>query len=106
MASLAEIEEFARRVSAEFRPERIILFGSFAYGQPTGDSDVDLLVVMPHVGPPWRTATEIRGRVRPTFPLDLLVRSREELARRIEMGDCFLREIAEKGRVVYEASHG
>ena len=106
MASLSDIQAFADRVAAEFHPDRIILFGSSAYGRPTPDSDVDLLVVMPHQGPPWRTATEIRGRVRPAFPLDLLVRSREELAQRIEMGDCFLREVAEKGRVLYEAPDG
>jgi predicted nucleotidyltransferase len=103
VVSLADIQEFARRVAEAFHPERIILFGSYAAGAPGADSDVDLLVVMPHEGKPWRKATEIRGRARPPFPLDLLVRSPEELRARLAMGDCFLQEICDKGRVLYEA---
>lgn len=103
MISMKDIQAFANNVAAKFRPERVVLFGSYGYGRPTADSDVDILVVMPHDGKPWRKATEIRQAVRPSFPMDLLVRSGEELARRIEMGDCFLREVVQKGRVLYEA---
>jgi predicted nucleotidyltransferase len=44
MVTLAEIEEFAQRIAREYKPERIILFGSYAYGTPNEHSDVDLLV--------------------------------------------------------------
>jgi len=104
MILMSDIRSFARRVAEVFRPERIILFGSYAYGNPLPDSDVDLLVVIPYQGKPWRKASEIRGSVRPTFPLDLLVRAPSELDARIAMGDCFLREITERGMVLYEAT--
>ncbi len=103
MATLREIKDFSRRVADEFRPDRILLFGSHAHGRATKDSDVDLLVVMKHEGKSWRTATEIRRRVHPPFPLDLLVRTPEQLQQRLAMGDCFLKEITEKGMVLYEA---
>jgi predicted nucleotidyltransferase len=103
MTDAASIQAFASRIAERFRPDRIVLFGSHATGKANADSDVDLLVVMPHDGKPWRRATEIRGAVRPGFPVDLLVRSSEELEARIAMGDCFLREIVTTGQVLYEA---
>jgi predicted nucleotidyltransferase len=105
MASLAEIERYAERIAREFRPERIILFGSHALGAAREDSDVDLLVVMPHAGKSWDQAAEIRSRVRPNFPLDLLVRSPEKVDERIELGDPLFIEIATTGRVLHEANH-
>ncbi|HEV2718595.1 MAG TPA: nucleotidyltransferase domain-containing protein [Thermoanaerobaculia bacterium] len=103
MASLAEIERYAERIAREFRPERIVLFGSHALGAAREDSDVDLLVVMPHRGKSWDQAAEIRSRLRPTFPLDLLVRSPETLHERLELGDPLFVEIATTGRVLHEA---
>ena len=105
MASLAEIERYAERIAREFRPERIILFGSHALGAAREDSDVDLLVVMPHAGKSWDQAAEIRSRLRPNFPLDLLVRSPEKLDERLELGDPLFIEIATTGRVLHEANH-
>ena len=105
MASLAEIERYAERIAREFRPERIILFGSHALGAAREDSDVDLLVVMPHEGKSWDQAAEIRSRLRPDFPLDLLVRSPEKLDERLELGDPLFIEIATTGRVLHEANH-
>lgn len=106
MVALTYILDFASRIAQEFRPQRIILFGSHAYGTPTEDSDADLLVVMPHAGRTWEMAAEIRGRVRPGFPLDLIVRSPEELRERLAMGDPFLEEIVSRGKVLYEADNG
>lgn len=103
--SRSEIRALAERVAREFQPERIILFGSYANGEPTLDSDVDLLVVLPHRGKAWRMAAEIRGRIRPRFPLDLLVRAPEEIHRRLAGGDPFLREIVEEGELLYEDSN-
>jgi predicted nucleotidyltransferase len=102
----ARIDDLANRIATAFSPERIVLFGSFAYGSPGVDSDVDLLVVMPCVGKPWRKAAEIRNRVRPEFPLDLLVRTPEQVAERVALGDGFVREILDRGTVLYEAPRG
>ncbi len=102
MTSLEEIKAFARRIEEEFHPERIILFGSYAHGTPSPDSDVDILVVLPFEGKPWRMASLIRKRVHPPFPADILARTPSQIHDRMQRGDCFLREITEQGEVLYE----
>jgi uncharacterized protein len=97
------IQELSQQIVAQFSPERIILFGSHAYGEPTADSDVDLLVVMPFEGQAFRKAAEILNQISPTFSVDLLVRTAEQLDERLELGDFFLREIVTRGKVLYES---
>jgi predicted nucleotidyltransferase len=98
---LSAIRRFARRLGERFHPDRIILFGSYAYGQPHAGSDVDLLVVMP-------AASEVNQSIRmtlafqPPFPLDLIVRTPAKLKRRLAEGDRFLEQIVTQGKVVYE----
>jgi uncharacterized protein len=85
-------------------PEKVILFGSHAYGRPNDDSDVDLLVVMPA-----RNMIDMAVRIRrflpAPYPMDLLVRTPEYLAKRLALGDQFLREIVERGIVLHDAAH-
>jgi predicted nucleotidyltransferase len=97
------IQELISRISSQFRPERIILFGSYAYGKPRPESDVDLLVVMDTPIRETQQALEIRQHVKPLFGVDILVYSPSRLEQRLKLGDWFLREITEKGRVVYES---
>jgi predicted nucleotidyltransferase len=97
---MSVIRRYARQIAELFRPEKIILFGSFAYGTPRVDSDVDLLVVMPCANPVSQ-AVRIRLALRAPFPMDLLVRTPDNLQRRIAEGNWFLREIVEKGKVLY-----
>jgi predicted nucleotidyltransferase len=93
-------------VAKEFRPHKIILFGSYAVGKPTVDSDVDLLVIMPRTRDRGeRMSVRIRQAVPRDFPLDLLVRTPAEVTRRLRWGDFFLREIMENGKVMYEAAN-
>jgi predicted nucleotidyltransferase len=101
MASMAEIRAVAQRIGREFRPRRVILFGSHAYGKPTADSDVDLLVIMPLRTDPVYKSVEIALKVRPGFPMDMLVRTPAAVRRRVAMGDYFMREILQKGKVLY-----
>src|SRR4051812_35083528 len=103
MATLEQILHFVDRVAGAFRPARIVLFGSYAYGTPNADSDVDLLVVMPHRGPAHRQAARIRLAVDALFPMDLLVRSPREIERRIGWNDFFLGEVVERGLVLHDA---
>ena len=105
MIARQKIRKFAAEVARRFKPRKIILFGSYAYGKPTEDSDVDLLVIMPFEGRSSEKATEIRLRVRSTFPLDLLVKTPDTVRKRIAMEDFFLREITQKGKLLYEAAH-
>jgi predicted nucleotidyltransferase len=102
MVNLDRITALSERIVREFQPDRIILFGSYAYGEPSDDSDVDLLVVLPFEGKAAYKAGEIRTRVRPDFPIDLIVRSPQQVQNRLAMDDWFMREIFEKGRTLYE----
>jgi len=95
------IRRFARQVAERFQPDKIILFGSYAYGTPHADSDVDILVVMPARNE-LDQAVRIRLTVDYSFPLDLLVRTPKNLSWRLAEGDSFLKEIMAKGRILYE----
>ena len=103
MVTMNQIEELARRIGREFRADRVVLFGSYAHGAATDDSDVDLLVILPFEGKSAHQSVEMRLRLRPAFPVDLLVRTPETVRRRVEMGDGFMREILQEGRVLYES---
>ncbi len=98
---MAAIRRYARAVAERFQPERIILFGSYAYGTPHEDSDVDLLVVMPCRNEIDQSA-RITYELEAPFALDLIVRKPSNLAWRLEEGDWFLREIVGQGKVLYE----
>ena len=99
---LAAIRRFARRIAERFQPDKIILFGSYAYGKPHEESDVDMLVIM-------RTRNAIDQSIRISlaferlFSLDLIVRTPWQIERGLKDDNWFLREIIEKGKVLYEA---
>ncbi len=105
MVEMSQIEALSQQIAEQFHPERIILFGSYAYGEPTPDSDVDLLVVMPVEGHPARKAAEIHCQVRSQFPVDLLVRTPEMIQQRLNLGDFFIKEILTQGKVLHETAH-
>ena len=89
MVTRQEIQTTCDDIVQEFHPLQIILFGSYAYGTPTEDSDVDLLVVMPIPKSEFRNkAVEIRQRIQYHFSMDLLVRSprRSHIVSRITIG--------------------
>lgn len=96
------IAKLSEQIVREFQPERIILFGSYAYGQPRPDSDVDLLVVLPFEGKAFRKSVEILNRISPEFSVDLLARRPEDTARRYAEGDPLIREALDHGKVLYE----
>jgi predicted nucleotidyltransferase len=98
----AAIRRFARRIADRFQPDKIILFGSYAYGKPHEESDVDLLVIMR-----TRNAIDQSIRIKMAFErlflLDLIVRTPWQIERGLKDDNWFLREIVEKGKVLYEA---
>ena len=104
MVMLNEIKKFGRQIGEQFGAERVILFGSYAQGKVSADSDVDLLVIGSFKGRSVDKSVEIRMKLRPHFPVDILIRTAEKVRQRIKMGDCFMREILEKGKVLYEAN--
>jgi predicted nucleotidyltransferase len=95
------IRRFARDVAEKFQPDKIILFGSRAYGTPHEDSDVDILVIMPARNE-LDQSVRISLAIDPPFPLDIIVRTPKNMKWRLEEGDWFLREITSKGKVLYE----
>ena len=105
MVALNDIEQFGKRIGEQFGAEKVILFGSYAEGAATEDSDVDLLVIVPFEGRSVDQSVKIRMELRPAFPVDLIVRTPDKVHQRIEMGDDFMREILEEGKVLYEADN-
>ena len=104
MVDLGRVRAFCEATGQRLRPRKIILFGSYAYGKPTADSDVDLLVIMPRTrARGQRISVRIRHAIPRDFPLDLLVRTPADMAKRLRWGDGFMQEVMQKGKVMYKA---
>ncbi len=101
---MSEIRKFTRNVAERYRPEKIILFGSYADGTPHQDSDVDILVVIA-TRSQLGLAFQIHWAIQPPFPLDLVVRTPKNMKWRLAAGDSFLQEVVAKGKVLYETTH-
>jgi len=95
------IQELVDRIVKEFHPEKVILFGSRAYGMARPDSDVDLLVILPFEGSAYRMTANLMGVARLGVPVDVVVRRPEDAARRYEWGDPVVRDAFDRGRVLY-----
>ena len=97
------IRAIAKHIADKFNPEKIILFGSHAYGNPDAGSDVDLLVVMDTPKGELETSLEIRKSLPLLkFGLDIIARSSKVIEKRKKLGDWFLIDITEMGKVLYE----
>ena len=90
-------------IAEKFRPDKIVLFGSQAYGKPTPESDIDLLVVMPYEEGAIGQGVKILTTLKLWLPLDVIVRSADEIKGRLNIGDRFIKEIIEKGKLLYVA---
>ncbi len=92
-----------RRIARTLRPAKIILFGSYAYGTPTQDSDVDLLVVMNTTASSKERSWAVSQLLMPRpFPVDILVRTPREIKRALDQRNFFIHEILTQGKVLYE----
>ncbi len=98
----AQIKVIARRVAKKYKPERIILFGSHAWGVPGPASDVDLCVIK-ETRNTRHMAREIDGFIFPRqFPIDVVVYTPTQVEKRKAGGDLFVRKVLEKGEVLYD----
>ena len=96
------IRSIAKRIAEKYDVERIILFGSYALGKADENSDVDLLVVMNTKKRPIQQRYEIYKSLTPVhFALDIIVRTEDDIKRRIPRGDWFLKEAFQTGKVLY-----
>lgn len=98
------IRLIADKLKESYNPEKIILFGSYAWGMPDEDSDIDILVIKDTKERPHRrnvNARELVSSLRRGYGLNILVITPEELKSRLEIGDQFLQEIILRGEVLY-----
>ncbi|NWF62823.1 MAG: nucleotidyltransferase domain-containing protein [Chloroflexi bacterium] len=94
-----------QKIVRELNPEKIILFGSYAYGTPTPHSDVDLLVIMKTRASAKNRSWAVSRLLLPRpFPVDILVKTPKEVETSLESGDFFVKEIIKRGKVLYERS--
>ena len=102
MISKENITDIARKIAESFNPEKIILFGFYAWGKPDRDSDLDLFVIMDSTERPIKRAASLRRVLKDRYvPMDILVRTPEELKHRIDIGDPFIKKILRDGQVIY-----
>jgi predicted nucleotidyltransferase len=97
------IDQVVEQIVEKFKPQKIILFGSYARGNPRPESDVDLLVVMDTSLKESQIELEIHRYLNVMFGLDLIVYTPKRLKERAEMGDWFIRDILQEGKVLYDA---
>lgn len=105
MVSEQNIQALSDQIVQLFHAEKVILFGSHAYGHPRQDSDVDLLVLLPFNGNTFRKSLEILNLIEPKFSVDLIVRNPKDAQRRHQQGDPLMREVFDRGKVLYERCH-
>lgn len=102
MVPLADIQSLAREIARLFEPKRIILFGSHAYGHPSDDSDVDLLIEMEHEGSALDMDQRLWSSTKPSFSVDFIIRKPADVERRYRQFDPLIREALDRGIVLHE----
>lgn len=103
--NIKEINKIVQKIVNRFNPEKVILFGSCAYKKPSEFSDIDILVVMNTRKRTIRQSAEISGSINHIFPVDIIVKRPEEIEWRLKDGDSFIKEIFEKGKILYEKNN-
>ncbi|ASC71777.1 hypothetical protein XM38_027310 [Halomicronema hongdechloris C2206] len=98
------LEQMTQRLVAALKPEQIILFGSYAYGEPTKDSDIDLLVILSESDEPrYRRARKAHRALRGMgIPKDILVMTRAEVDRQASVSSSLVGQALRQGKVLYE----
>lgn len=98
------ITEIVDRILKGYKPKKVVLFGSYAYGEPTEDSDIDLLIIKNTDKRPidrWLEVKRLLRDISRTVPVAPLVYTEKEIEQRIAIKDFFIEEILEKGDVLY-----
>lgn len=100
------ISDMVKKLAEEYSPERVILFGSHAYGTPDEDSDIDLLIIKDTSERFIKRLTAVRRILsdpKRRVPLEIIVLTSDEVSRQLAKGDQFLEEILKKGKALYAA---
>ncbi len=101
-ATIVEIMDKVDTIVNKFDPDKIILFGSYATGKPTVESDLDLLIILNTEKSTLETSIDISLAIAHNFPMDIIVRTPREINRRLNSGDFFIKDVIENGKVLYE----
>jgi uncharacterized protein len=105
MLSQEQIETVTRKIVDGYKPKKIIIFGSYANGDPTEDSDLDLLIIKQTSTPFHQRAREVRKLLSDSlFSLDLLVYTPLEYDTYKDQRYSFLNKILREGRICYESN--
>jgi predicted nucleotidyltransferase len=99
------IQNMVQKLINEYSPRKLVLFGSYAYGHPGQDSDIDLLIIKEtseRFIDRWVTVQRILTGLHPSVPVETLVLTPQEIQARLAIGDQFIKEILEKGEVLYD----
>jgi predicted nucleotidyltransferase len=97
------IHAATNHIAKEFKPKKIILFGSYARGNPNPESDLDLLVIMDTQLREWEQSLKIRRSLGVMFGMDLIVRTPKKISQRLKMGDSFIKDVMKEGKILYES---
>lgn len=104
MTTHEKINQITNKIVKEYQPEKIILFGSYAWGKPHEWSDVDLFIVKKskkrRIDREFELRMKLFGNHFP--PMDLLIYTPDELQKRLNIEDFFVKEIMDKGKILYE----
>ncbi len=97
------LKEITRRVVAKIKPDKIILFGSYAHGTPTKDSDLDLFIIKNTNLSVSKRFGWVSDALYPRWiPMDFIVKTPKEIKKRLKRFDPFMEEILERGKILYE----
>ena len=100
------VHEMVEKLVKQYAPQKVVLFGSYAYGRAHSDSDIDLLIIKEtseRFIERWVTVRRILSDPQRKVGLDILVLTPREISERIDRGDQFVEEIVKKGKVLYAA---
>lgn len=99
-----KLQEITDKIVRQFEPEKIILFGSYAWGNPSPDSDVDLFIIKKTDRSTREVAREIDNSLWGiVMPIDIVVYTPENVDRRLQLGDFFIKDILHKGKILYSS---
>ncbi len=99
----AIIQRMVEKIRREYRPEKIILYGSYSYGKPASESDIDLFIIKESDKRRIDRFCEVRRIIRGIKGISVqpVVFTKKEVAQRLRLGDNFFKEVLEKGEVLY-----
>jgi uncharacterized protein len=102
--SQKKFKVIVKRIADEYKPEKIYLFGSRAWGRPRKDSDFDLFIIKKTRAKRFNRHLEVRGLIDGEIAADILVYTPKETERRLYLGDFFIEDIIKKGKILYESA--